>query len=291
MQVSAVHASFPVILGGLFCCYLVFQGFLDSNLGVSVGPEEYAEKPDPQIYGERLIEDVKFPANAVVNVLYTAFGTYWVMRGLFVDQAVQSDVSHARPSRKLIDRLAADAFMTAVFGWMGVFYGPVQFLRIASQAHHWAVLDQWFTFPFFSWVFCWELYSIWPSVNKFWFLLVEFVSMSSYFLTLYSALAFDVVLGLHILLAVSGAVYLIRKHPERSLLTPFLCAIVCTCGFVFLKLGDHQLAELNPFFTILSGHFWSKICDAMQIHFVCKLFFNFNSYEYENVQKNDKKRK
>lgn len=282
MQVSAVHASFPVILGGLLCCYLVFRGHLDSNHGVYVGADEYAEKPDPEIYGEKFIEDVKFPANAVVNVLYSAFGTYWVMRALFVDQAPPETTQAPRPSRKLIDRFSSDALMTAVFGWMGVFYGPVQFLRIATQSREWAVLDQWFTYPFFSWVFCWEMYSMNPAMDKYWFLLVEIVSMSSYLFTFFSAFAFDVVLGVHILFAVTGGIYLIQKHPERPLMTPFLSAIVCTLGFVFLKLGDHWLASIHPFFTILSGHFWSKICDALQIHFACRMFFNFNSFEYND---------
>ena len=280
MQVSAVHASFPIIIGAVCVCYVVFRGYFDSNLGVSVGADEYAEIPDPRIYGERLIEDVKFPANAVVNVLYTAFGTYWVMRGLFVDLLLPDEAT-LRPSKRMLSRFASDAYMTASFGWMGVFYGPVQFLRISTQSHDWAVLDQWFTYPFFSWVFCWELYCLKPSISKWWFLLVEVVSLASYCLSFLSPLAFDAVLGVHILTAVSGAIHLIRKYPERKLWTPFLCAIVCNVGFIFLKLGDHWLADTHQFFTILSGHFWSKICDALQIHFVCSLFFKFNSFEYE----------
>jgi len=289
MQVSAVHASFPVILGAALCCYFVFRGVFDSNLGVFVGAEEYAERPDPQLYGEKLIEDVKFPANAVVNVLYTAFGTYWVMRGLFIDQT-PPEMEERRLSKKLVDRFASDAFMTAVFGWMGVFYGPVQFLRIATQKREWGVLDQWFTLPFFTWVCCWEWYSMNSTVDKYWFLLIEVVSMASYCLTFLSEFAFDAVLGAHILFAVFGAIHLIRNHPERNLITPFICAIICTTGFVFLKLGDHWLATLHPFFTILSGHFWSKICDALQIHFVCRLFFNFNSFEYHHDSVEKKKR-
>jgi len=288
MQVSAVHASIPVILGAVLVCYVVFQGHFSSNLGVNTGAEEYAEIPDPSIYGERLIEDVKFPANAVVNVLYTAFGTYWVMRGFFIDQLLEAEATWM-PSKKMVHRFASDAFMTAVFGWMGVFYGPVQFLRISTQSHDWAVLDQWFTLPFFSWVFCWELYCLKPAFSKWWFVLIEIVSLASYCLTFYSELGFDAALGVHILTAVSGAIHLIRKFPERKLSTPFLCAIVCTMGFVFLKLGDHWLADQHRFFTILSGHFWSKICDALQIHFVCSLFFKFNSFEYEKLVEKKKK--
>jgi len=251
MQVSAVHASFPVIVGTACVCYLVFQGHFDSNFGVNTGDDEYAEKPDPRIYGERLIEDLKFPANAIVNVLYTAFGTYWVMRGLFLDQRLNED-DDLRPSKKLLQRFSSDAFMTAVFGWMGVFYGPVQFLRISTQSHDWAVLDQWFTLPFFSWVFCWELYSMKPSISKWWFLPIEIISLASYCFTLYSPLAFDAALGIHILLAVSGGIHLSRNYPERKLWTPLLYALACTTGFVFLKLGDHWLAETNHFFTVLS---------------------------------------
>ena len=285
MQVSAVHASFPVILGGAIVCFVVFQGHFDSNLGVSTGAEEYAEKPDPLIYGQSLIDDVKFPANAVVNVLYTVIGTYWVMQALLIDYRLPEKASTTtwRPSKKLLRRFSSDAFMAAVFGWMGVLYGPVQFLRISTQSHDWAVLDQWFTLPFFSWAFCWILYCLKPSLSKWWFLPIELVSLASYGLTFLSPLAFDAALGVHILTAVSGGIHLIRKNPERKLWTPFLRALCCCVGFVVLKLGDHWLAETHRFFTVLSGHFWSKICDALQIHFVCAMFFKFNAYDYEKM--------
>lgn len=295
MQAVAVYASFPVIIGAFCCCFLVFRGVFDSNLGVGIGAGEYAERPDPSIYGEKLIEDLKFPANAYVNVLYSVFGTYWVLRALLIDQPPLVDVapssepaasasSTKRPSKRAVDRFASDAFMTAVFGWMGVFYGPVQFLRISTQTHAWAVLDQWFTLPFFSWVCCWELVSARPSTPKAWFFLVQLVSLSSYFLTFYSAIAFDVILAAHILLAVAGALFLIKTFPERRLFTPFLRAVFCCGGFVLLKLADHRLAEAHPFFAVLSGHFWSKICDACQIHFVCLMFFNFNSFDYGKLE-------
>jgi hypothetical protein len=50
-------------------------------------------------------------------------------------------------------------------------YGPIQLLRILTQLHRFAVLDQWFTLPFFMWVFVWGNYltSGWNyGVLKFW---------------------------------------------------------------------------------------------------------------------------
>jgi hypothetical protein len=214
MEPQAVHASLPVILGTILCTFVVFKGVFDNNLGVQTGLGEYSEKPNPNLYGHHLIKDLKLPANALVNVGYTILGTYWVLRSFFSDPSRIS--KDERPSTTFLRRFSKNAFMTCVFGWMGVFYGPYQFLRITTQNRRFAVLDQWFTLPFFSWVFCWTLYCLDPNVSSWTFLVVMLLSMASYYFTFLSVNAFDVVLVVHILIVVVGALVLMKKYPNRG---------------------------------------------------------------------------
>lgn len=81
---------------------------------------------------------------------------------------------------------------------------------------------------------------------------------------------------------------------------PFAMAIMCCAGFVFLKvcaafpcitnvvqLGDHYLATHAAIFKLLSGHFWSKMCDFLQIHWVLVFFQRC----YEDFHSKDEKSK
>jgi len=55
-------------------------------------------------------------------------------------------------------------------------------------------------------------------------------------------------------------------------------ALTCCVLFVSLKLYDHSLAEWSVFRT-LTGHFWSKVADILQMHFIMHFFVAAGSYE------------
>ena len=160
-----------------------------------------------------------------------------------------------------------------IFSWMAVFYGPVQFGRIVTQTRVFAIMDQWFTLPFFAWVICWNEF-IYKNLtlSPIRILRIVYISCTSYFVVLLHDQGFEIVLGLHILAVVA---YSLRTQlstlGSEDSRRYFLYALVCCCGFVGLKLADHHLAGFTVF-QRFTGHFWSKVCDIAQIHFVARFF-------------------
>lgn len=215
---------------------------------VELGLEHYAEKGDPKSF-------LKMPANALVNIGYSILGMYWII--------------FARRSEK---KLGTEVIFYYIFSWMSVCYGVVQFGRIVSQTRMFAIIDQWVTLPFFAWVVCWNEFvyrqSLWQSSRLLFYMRISFFS---YFCVLLHEYGFEFVLGVHILAAV---IYTIRTQGRvgTKLSMKYFCfAILCCAGFVFLKLADHYLGQFS-YFQRFSGHFWSKVCDIGQVHFVCKYF-------------------
>ena len=221
---------------------------------VELGFEHYAEKADPSTF-------LKMPANASINLGYFVVGLCWLWR-----------------VRKLKKNLKDQAFFYYMFSWMSVFYGFVQFGRIVTQTRLFAVMDQWCTLPFFAWIVCWNEFvyrSYWQTSR---YLIIMRISVLSYFAVFFHDLAYEVVLGFHILAAV---VYSLRTQCKSGLGTEkswlsFTLALISCAGFVCLKLADHYLARYS-LFQIFTGHFWSKVCDIAQIHFAADFFINLGS--------------
>ena len=207
---------------------------------VELGPTAYAE---PYVGGSFL----KMPANALVNVIYPAVGIYWLTRA-----------RGCSPSLRPIVR---------AFGGAAVVYGFVQFTRIVTQTRAAAVLDQWATLPFFALVVGAAMVLRGATTGA--VTLLVLASVLSYGAALFHPSGFDVVLGAHIVAAVAACVLTLRMGASL----PWLILAVLACsGFVLLKVGDHWLAAHGAIFSRLTGHFWSKICDALQIHFVLCFF-------------------
>ena len=234
---------------------------------VELGLEHYAEPGDAKSF-------IKMPANALVNVGYSIIGLYWIIR-----------------TRKNEKKLGAEVFFYYLFSWMSVCYGFVQFGRIVSQSRMFAILDQWVTLPFFAWVVCWNEFvyrqSLWQPSR---FLFYMRVSFFSYFLVLLHEQGFEFVLGLHILAVVIYTVRTQERLGTQLSTRYFWFAILCCAGFVFLKLGDHYLGQFS-YFQRFSGHFWSKVCDIGQIHFVCKYFEGLRVIPKESKGLSDKTKK
>jgi len=165
-------------------------------------------------------------------------------------------------------------------GWQ-FFYGPIQLGRIITQEHRWAVMDQWYTLPFFAWVIVWGVYMFRKSPKNLphdaalqgkyiWAIMTS--SLLSYCLALIHDVGFDMALGIHILLAVGIGVLVYLSHKTAG--TSFALGMACiSCSvFVILKLLDHELPGFHPVFNIVSGHFLSKIGDVCQIHFTAMFF-------------------
>ena len=99
-------------------------------------------------------------------------------------------------------------------------------------------------------------------------------SSATYALALWwPAHGFDVSLVAHVLLTTALSVrLLVTSDPQTrgKMAVPFVAALLCCLGFAGLKLADHALAAWSPLFGSLTGHFWSKICDFLQIHFMAE---------------------
>ncbi|XP_022246667.1 transmembrane protein 187-like [Limulus polyphemus] len=199
---------------------------------------------------------LKMPANSLINSGYIAVGMY----GLWL-------------SRKFYHK-PDFCYCLAIFSWMAICYGPIQFCRIVTQNHRAAVLDQWVTLPFFAWVIVWCI-SVCNVFSKSWSMCISCLSVMSYFLTLLTIFGFEIALGLHIAVAIGATIYAQHKYGDSTSFLALIGALANCCGFVFLKLYDHELARWQIFQT-LTGHFWSKVCDCLQIYFVCKFYCRLN---------------
>ena len=247
------------VFAGLLAWPAVYSNIFD-EVSTDLELSHYAEKAG-WAHGI-LPEWMLLPMNTFVNVGYVVVGAMWMLR-----------VWKHRDN--------SDNYHFYVFCWMSIIYGHVQCVRIVTRFHWAAVLDQWYTFPIFAWVGVWSANISCRARHGCalgWVITTAamLASVLSYGLALLHELGFEVALGLHILIVVAlswqahcVAPAATRKRRERSIAK----AIVSCSGFVVLKLADHRLAALCPsFFTIFSGHFWSKVADFMQIHYTCQFF-------------------
>ncbi|XP_046358232.2 transmembrane protein 187-like isoform X2 [Haliotis rufescens] len=240
---------FTVILAAI-----IYNGFFDSVL-IELGFQHYAEKPSN--FNMFFPSFVKMPLNTAVNVGYIFLGAYWC-----------AITTICRENNVIND---FDAFIFYLFNIMAGFYGAVQALRIITQIHGFGVMDQWSTLPFFMVVVIWGIYTKWGwNVPLFLFLII--VSLASYSLTLFTPIGFEIALGIHVVLAVTGALIGYSKYPCRNARHYFVLALLSCAGFIGLKLLDFELVKYHEIFNKVSGHFLSKIADIMQIHYVNEYF-------------------
>jgi len=220
---------------------------------VESGPLHYAEPYDADSF-------LKMPMNAIVNIGYVIVGIHWLHR---------------------IQKMNAPLWASQLwifFCWVSIIYGPLQFMRIATQTRFWGILDQWITLPYFSIVSIWNI-GIYLSpqkkdIKQFWMIAICILCFSilSYLLALLHPLGFEFALGIQIFAAVSTSLIPLSKMSfNRRLLKPYLFASLSCSAFVILKVMDHQLAKY-VLFQRFTGHFWSKIGDVLQVHFVLVFF-------------------
>lgn len=232
---------------GIAICTAAAKSYIFRSLRIEVGFHQYAERVDPTTL-------YKMPYNAAINIGYIIVGIYWLKK---VGRAkLSSEASH----------------YFDMFAMMSIMYGPVQFLRIVTQQRLFAILDQWFTLPIFAWAALFGLYALsrkrHPSSEN----VILCLSTMSYVLTLLTGKGFEIALGFHIIIAVLVGLTCQWKLGTRSSLQHMNFAVLCCAGFVILKIYDLELGRKHWIFKRVSGHFLSKICDILQIHFVAEFF-------------------
>ena len=219
-----------------------------ARLHLHLGPAAYAEPFAPHTL-------LKMPANALVNLAYLLVAAGWLAWALR-----RPDDDPRRPVRARFMGLALLA---------GI-YAPIQFWRITTQQPLAAMVDQWVTLPFFGAFCAWALELLRPAPRpgrRFAAILAG--STGSYALAFAMPHGFVLALAVHITAALALGIALVRRTPSLAL--PFAAALLCCVGFVALKEADFALATCAPF-RRLTGHFWSKLCDAGQLHFALLLF-------------------
>ncbi|XP_027701623.1 transmembrane protein 187 isoform X2 [Vombatus ursinus] len=255
MKQECYQALNHVLLTACLCIVTVSTGLFD-DVFTEVGYEHYAEVPV-----QSFPTFLAMPFNSVINVGYLLLGCYWLLK----NKKVIGNDEDVRQAHYLKD----------VFAGMALVYGPIQWVRIWTQTHHSAVLDQWFTLPIFAWSVVWCRY-LEDGWQPWLFLSIECISLASYGLTLFHHLGFDIALACHILAAVWSAIHVHQEYGDPVSATYISLALISCLGFIVLKLGDHWLAQW-PLFKELTGHFWSKICDIMQFHFAFLFLTHFSS--------------
>ncbi|XP_071818253.1 transmembrane protein 187-like [Apostichopus japonicus] len=249
VALAAVTMAIPVYLG------------IYKNVSVDLGYEHYAERANSTLGPFKFPSWIRMPANTLVNIGYLLVGSLWLYRVAFAVNPVTS-------------RKHEDLYLMSVFASMSCIYGMVQYSRIVTQSYVWSVLDQWYTLPFFSWTIVWsqKIQSGWNAKTT---ICIVLASILSYNLTLLHKFGFEVALGVHMVIAVYNGCRVLSLHFNQRRFILFCSVIFNCCGFVFLKLADFHLARF-AIFQELTGHFWSKICDFLQIHFTVMLFVHMS---------------
>ncbi|XP_061469915.1 transmembrane protein 187 isoform X2 [Rhineura floridana] len=232
-----------LVSGGLVLCVAVVASGVFDGVCTDVGYEYYAE---PTVPGLPAV--LAMPANCLINLAYIVLGWYWLPSG---------------------DKKGQTHYLQEVFALMALVYGPVQWVRLWTQ-HHWAaVLDQWLTLPIFAWgaVWCHFLEQGWQPGT---FLAMEATSLASYALALLHPQGFEMALSGHIFIVVWRVLKVQRRLGNAMSAWIMALGMVSFLGFVSLKLWDLELAQWAPFHQF-TGHFWSKICDVLQFH--CAFLF------------------
>ncbi|CAJ1053269.1 transmembrane protein 187 [Xyrichtys novacula] len=241
MMLSALlHVALPLTLCALLTCCRVFD-----EVAVDLSYDHYAERRVDHFPGF-----LAMPCNCLVNLLYALTGLYWLLR--------HTDVREPEQGR----------YLRQVFAFMSILYAPVQWARLAVLRRAPAVLDQWVTLPIFAWVLVWIGFIErgprgWHARHA---AALELLSVLSYGLALLHTRGFELALGGHVLMAVFKGLRVQITHGDERTRRYLLLAVLSCCGFVVLKLLDLELAQYR-LFQRLTGHFWSKVCDALQIHF------------------------
>lgn len=253
------RSLYHVVFGAALMALLTLSGCFD-YVKVDTGLGHYAEKP---FWGR---EDVipawlPMPANSIVNLGYVLVGLYWIAAIQRINQMKSAIVNDH------------DAYMFYVFSWMSILYGFVQCSRILAQHQLLAILDQWYTLPIFAWVGVWSCHALF-GWNSFRNLIIMVASVSTYAMSIVNRFGFEIALACHICAVIFCAVVVYKRNPGHTTQAAFFKAVICCIGFVGLKLLDETLAEWSIFFTYLSGHFWSKIADFLQIHYACLFFLS-----------------
>jgi TMEM187 protein family len=193
------------------------------------------------------------PFNTIVNVLYLIVSCRWLYW-----------LHHHHKQIPFTTFLYLVPFHT-----LNMCYGVVQFIRIVTQDPYWAVVDKSLAFPFFTWTILASIDHIRFHDYRRWFALT--------FLPFYlcTVCSFRIVLAVHILATILTTIHVCQPHTTKL----WCYALVCCCGFVGLKYWDHELATVYPpLFTVLSGHFWSKVCDVGQAHFISRFFLEHHRW-------------
>ncbi|KAM9391622.1 transmembrane protein 187 [Pholidichthys leucotaenia] len=240
MRSALLHVSVPFAV-----CVVLANTRLFADVAVDLSYDHYAEERV-----EGLPAFLAMPCNCVVNVAYVCVGLYWLLW--------HSGVGESEQSR----------YMREVFALMAVLYAPVQWTRLAVLRRVPAVLDQWLTLPIFAWVPVWidyieRLPTKWRATSAAAF---ELCSLLSYGLALLHLRGFEAALACHVAFAAYRGVRVQLALGDGRTWRYLLLAVLSCAGFVLLKLLDHWLARYR-LFQRFTGHFWSKVCDALQFHF------------------------
>ncbi|CAF1027000.1 unnamed protein product [Adineta steineri] len=230
---------------------------------IYTGVDEYAEKPWPSMPSY-----FAMPFNTLINIIYTFLGVYW----LFLRRQKRDHSVNLR-----------------VFCWIIIIYSGVQLFRIVTQQHFFGVLDQWYTLHIASWVFLWALSlqlekDNWIVKN---FILIELILCLSYpILGNLHPHGYEVTIGTHLILILVAVIRLhmtLKNEKDTNFRVCLLCICASCCiGFVLFDLLELYLATLWPsMFTVWSGHFFSRVCDILQIHFMITLLTMIEDYKFQ----------
>lgn len=215
-------------------------------------------------FAEPLVPEssLRYPVTALANIAYVMVCLYWLWW-------LKQPAGH-RPKGEFLEFFELKAVLCGM-------YAPVQFMRTVTQAPRWAAMDQCVTLTMFAL----PAYALLCALG---YLRMSFrgcvvalaLSAFSYLTALFHPLGYKPVLLLHMLVTVSLCILAAARRPKNEIVLRLAVAFLCFAGFVAFSLLDKELVPLHEKLGLhrlrLSGQFWSRLCDAMQIHHFLAFF-------------------
>ena len=242
-----VISIIQTLLCGFIVCYTIARSNFSRSVHVEVGFHHYAEMVDPTSL-------LKMPFNSLVNIGYIAMGIYWFIKIRYL--SLSKDI----------------AYYFDMFSLMSIAYGPIQFLRIVTQDRLFAILDQWFTLPMFAWVCLFGIFATSQKQNITLESFILLISVTSYGFAFITQYGFEITFGLHTICTVVVGIQCQYISGSWKSFKPLMFVVICFLGFILLKVYDLDIRQKHWIFKRISGHFLSKICDILQIHFAAEFF-------------------
>lgn len=273
-----------VTVGYAVLCVLDLWGLFD-EYDVEAGFETFGEFPS--VYARRLPSYIKMPFNTLVNILYLLCGCYWLRR---TNMEEEKEAETRRLRGPLLMPLA-DAYYFRVYGWMCMYYSITQLLSVIRPHRRVLCMLKLCRLILLSWLVVWSIHILeWVRYSTALCIGGPLISLLNFTILVSDPHGYERAQAAHFAAVVVLVGYMQAVYGDTG--HSFVClALMVLFGLAFwiLLRSDMDLATEGPYiFRIITGYFWSRVCEVAVMHLVAHFMLTIlvNKYIDKSLQFN-----